>query len=209
MSSGYAVRPVSRSDCEPFILEIHYAKRFPSVSYRFGLFHDEELVGVVTYGTPFSSTLRKGICGEGYELDVLELNRLVLKYNRPNEASRLVGKSLRQLPKNKIIVSYADTAQDHLGVVYQATNFLYSGLSAKRTDMVVEGKEHLHSQSVVDEFRGQPNRAQLMRDKYGDAVKVVPRPRKHRYVFFHGDKKWKKQVLEDFRYPIKDYPRGG
>ena len=209
MSSGYAVRPVSRSDCEPFILEIHYAKRFPSVSYPFGLFHDEELVGIVTYGTPFSSTLRKGICGDDYKLDVLELNRLVLKYNRPNEACRLVGKSLRQLPKNKIIVSYADTAQDHLGVVYQATNFLYSGLSAKRTDTVVAGKEHLHSQSVVDEFRGQPNRAQLMRDKYGDALRTVQRPRKHRYVFFHGDKKWKKQVLEDFRYPIKDYPRGG
>lgn len=209
MSSGYAVRPVSRSDCEPFILEIHYAKRWPSVTYRFGLFQDKELVGVVTYGTPFSSTLRAGICGKGYKLDVLELNRLVLKHNRPNEASRLVGKSLRRLPKNKIIVSYADTAQGHVGLVYQATNFLYSGLSAKRTDWVVEGKEHLHGQSIADEFRGQPERSRLMREKYGDAFKLVPRPRKHRYVFFHGDKKWKKQVLEDFQYPVEDYPKEG
>jgi len=201
------VRKVTRDDCSDFILNIHYAHRYPSVSFAFGLFDNDELIGVVTYGTPPSSSLRKGLCGEDYEKYVLELNRLVLKFNRKNEASFLVGNSLRQLEGNRIVVSFADTQQDHKGYVYQATNFIYCGLSAKRTDWKVKGKEHLHGISVADEFRGQPNRSKLMRDKYGDDFYLAPRPRKHRYVYFVGAKSFKKKAMQCLRYKTEDYPK--
>ena len=217
---GYAVEAVNRQECEPFILKIHYAKRWPSVSYRFGLFYSDELVGVVTYGTPSSSTLRSGIAGERYKNDVLELNRLGLKYNRSNEASVLVGRSIKLLPRNKIIVSFADTSQGHVGYVYQATNFFYTGLSAKRTNWVVKGKEHLHGQSIADEFRNrrskQPTlwgdevtkgRAALMREKYGEDFTLNDRPRKHRYIYFHGGKKWKKDVIKNLNYSLDNYTK--
>ena len=32
--------------------------------------------------------------------------------------------------KPKIVVSYADTSKGHVGYVYQATNFIYTGMSA-------------------------------------------------------------------------------
>src|SRR5690606_38056970 len=131
---------------------VHYAKRVPSISYAFGLFLNNELVGVVTYGTPPSAPLRRGICGDDYKSMVLELNRLCLLYNRKNEASMLVGASLRKLPRPRIVVSFADTNQEHVGYVYQACNFVYCGLSAKRTDWKVKGKEHLHGQTIADEF---------------------------------------------------------
>lgn len=203
----YTVAPVSRKDCEPFILGIHYAKRWPSISYAFGLIDEGELIGVATYGTPPSAPLKRGIAGDAFKADVLELNRLCLKYNRKNEASRLVGQSLRLLPKNKIVVSFADTSQGHIGCVYQATNFIYCGLSAKRTDWKVKGKEHLHGQTIADEFRGVKNRAQAMRDKYGDDFYLAPRPRKHRYIFVTGSKTYKKSVRKALRYQITDYPK--
>ena len=131
------VLPIDRKSCAPFILGIHYAKRWPSISYAYGLFDGQELIGVVTYGTPPSAPLRKGIAGDEFKADVLELNRLCLKYNRKNEASKLVGGSLRLLPKNRIIVSFADTQQGHTGVVYQATNFMYCGLSAKDSELML------------------------------------------------------------------------
>ena len=105
-------------------------------------------------------------------------------------------------------MSYADTSQDHVGYVYQATNFIYTGLSAKRTDWKVRGIEHLHSQSIVDEFRGKPNRSKLMREKYGDDFYSVDRPRKHRYIFIVGSKSYRKQVLKNLKYPIVNYPKG-
>ena len=203
----YEVKQIERSDCEPFIIGIHYAHRWPSVSYAYGLFLNGELTGVVTYGTPASAPLKRGLAGDKYKADVLELNRLCLRDNRPNEASMLVGRSLRMLPCNKLIVSYADTEQGHKGYVYQATNFLYCGLSAKRTDWKVKGKEHLHGQTIADEFRGVENRAQAMRDKYGDDFYLKPRPRKHRYVFLHGDRRWKKAARTAIKYKTMEYPK--
>lgn len=204
----YSVNQVSRSECERYILGIHYAKRWPSISYAYGLFLDGNLCGIVTYGTPPSAPLKRGIAGDDYKADVLELNRLCLLNNIKNEASMLVGRSLKMLPKNKIVVSFADTSQNHSGYVYQATNFIYCGLSAKRTDWKVKGKEHLHGQTIADEFRGVKNRAQAMRDKYGDDFYLAPRPRKHKYIFVTGSKKYKKRVIESLKYKIEPYPKG-
>ena len=201
------IKSVSRKDYLPFMLNIHYAKRVPSVSYAYGLFIADKLEGIVSYGTPPSSTLRRGLAGDKYIGDVLELNRLVLQCNNKNDSSWLIANSLKALPRNKIVVSYADTSQDHVGYVYQATNFIYTGLSAKRTDWKVRGKEHLHSQSIVDEFRGQPNRSKLMREKYGDNFYSIDRPRKHRYIFIVGSKTYRKEVLKNLKYKIKNYPK--
>lgn len=201
-----SIRPVTRADCAPFILDIHYARRWPSISYAFGLFKRSELIGIVTYGTPPSAPLRRGIAGDSYKADILELNRLCLKHNEKNEASMLIAGSLKQLPKGKIIISFADTSQGHQGVVYQAANFIYCGLSAKRTDWKIRGKEHLHGQTVADEFRGTANRAEAMRMKYGDDFYLEPRPRKHRYIYIVGSKSYKRQVLKELKYAILPYP---
>jgi hypothetical protein len=179
----------------------------PSISYAFGLFEGVEMRGVITYGTPSASTLRAGVAGTEYEGIVLELNRLCLADNRPNEASRLVGASLRMLPRPCIVVSFADTEQGHEGIVYQATNFLYTGLSAKRTDWKVKGLEHLHGQTIADQVRGvDGRRVDAIKAKYGDRFYLKPRSRKHRYVMLLGNKYEKRKMLEALRYPVLPYP---
>ena len=200
-------RKIHREDCETFILGIHYAKRWPSISYAYGLFDREELIGVVTYGTPPSAPLRRGIAGDEHIKDVLELNRLCLKYNRKNEASFLVARSLKLLPKRKIIISFADTEQNHKGIVYQASNFIYCGLSAKRTDWALKSKPNLHGQTIADEFRGSTNRAKAMREKYGEDFYLKPRPRKHRYIYVTGSKAFKKEIMGKLKYKIEGYPK--
>ena len=121
------VLPIKSEEAVPWIMQKHYAKRLPSISYAFGLYENNELIGVVTYGIPASNNLCEGICGKDYKEFVIELNRLCLLNNDKNQSSFLVGNSIKMLPKPKIIVSYADTAQGHVGYVYQATNFLFTG----------------------------------------------------------------------------------
>ena len=186
---NYSVNKISYEDTKPFILNIHYAKRMPSISYAYGLFLNNELVGMVSYGSPVSPSLCRGIAGLENKSFVIELNRLVLKYNKKNEASMLVGKSLKLLPKPKIIVSYADTKQNHIGYIYQATNFLFTGTTKPRTD--IAGKNGKHS-----------------RHHLGDKTKRVFRSAKHRYVFINGNKKDKKKLLKELKYPILSYPKG-
>ena len=203
----YNVRAVTRDMCADLILNVHYAHRWPSITYAYGLFLEDCMVGCVTYGTPPSAPLRRGIAGDVFVRDVLELNRLCLYHNKKNEASRLIARSLRLLPHRKIIISFADISVGHVGVVYQATNFTYHGLSAKRTDWKVRGKEHLHGQTVADEFRGCADRRSLMVEKYGDAFYLAPRARKHRYIYITGDARDRAAIYPHIRYKRKDYPR--
>ena len=136
---------------------------------------------------------------------MLELNRLVLLNNKPHEASRLVGASLKLLPKPKVIVSYADTKQDHDGIVYQATNFIYTGLSSKFLDPVVKGLEHQHHATYA---HGLSNK-QLI-EKFGaENVYFIERSRKHRYITFVGSKTQRKQMRKDLRYQVLPYPKKG
>tara|TARA_R110000772_G_scaffold6284_1_gene22052 strand:+ start:1183 stop:1839 length:657 start_codon:yes stop_codon:yes gene_type:complete len=186
--SNYVIRRIQHKETLPFILKIHYAKRIPSISYAFGLFQNKVLVGIVSYGMPASASLCEGIAGKNNKKYVLELNRLVLKNNKKNEASMLIGASFKLLPKPKIIVSYADTKQQHLGIVYQATNFMFTGTTKERTD--IAGEQGKHS-----------------RHHLGDKTKRVLRSAKHRYIYVIGNKKDKRQLKNAINYKVKNYPK--
>jgi hypothetical protein len=200
------VRKITRADAIGRILNDHYAHRIPSISYAFGLFDAGLMCGVVTYGTPPSAPLRSGICGPEYASIVLELNRLVIDKGAPaNGASHLIGRSLRLLPRPRIVVSFADTGAGHIGYVYQATNAIYTGLSAKRTDWKIRGEEHLHGATIADRSRGKPDRAKWMKEVYGDRFYLSNRPQKHRYIYFVG---CSKKIRQSLRYPVMQYPKG-
>lgn len=155
---------------------------------------------------PSSATLRDGIAGAENAKFVLELNRLCIESNNKNAASFLVGRSLRLLPKPSIVVSYADTAQNHVGYVYQACNFMYTGLSAKRTDWKVKGMEHLHSQTIVDMSKNlDRSGVQFMREKFGDDFYLLERSRKHRYIYVTGKNK---ALVNAIKYTQEPYPKG-
>jgi len=188
VSTNLKVLPIKSEEASPWILKKHYAKRLPSISYAFGLYDGINLVGVVTYGIPASNSLCEGICGKEYKEFVIELNRLCLLDNAKNQSSYLVANSIKLLPKPKIVVSYADTAQGHVGYVYQATNFLFTGTTKERTDMSAgEGK---HSRHATD-----PSIRQF-------------RSAKHRYVYFHGNKTEKKLLQRKLNYDVLPYPKG-
>jgi hypothetical protein len=193
-------------EVSPWLLQKHYARRMPPISYAFGLFAPD-LVGVVTYGVPSSSSLRVGLCGNQWKNNVLELNRLVCNEGK-NYASFLVANSLKHLPQPTIVVSYADTAMGHIGYIYQATNFIYTGLSAKKQDYKIRGMENLHNQTINDIARGQENRLAFLKAKFGDDFFMEERSRKHRYIFFCGNKYQKRQMLNDLKYDIEPYPKG-
>ena len=197
---NYHVERISYEDTKPFILDIHYAKRMPSITYAFGMYEQNKLVGVVCYGSPPSPSLCKGIAGEQNKSLVIELNRLVLKNNEKNQASMLIGASLKLLPKPKIIVSYADTEQDHIGVVYQATNFIYTGLSDKRKEWRIKNC-NIHSKTVCEMHTLEERKSDKNR------FEQVDRPRKHRYIYLLANKRDKSRLTKELNYEIQPSPK--
>jgi len=202
MDSQWNVVSIPSKQVYPWILHKHYAKRIPNIVYSYGLFIGSILQGIITYGIPASPSLTMGLCGEQYKDIVLELNRLCLDEGHDrNMASYFVAQTLRMLPKPSIVVSYADTSMDHVGYIYQATNFLYTGLSAKRTEWREIGL-NTHSRTVVG------NHSHEERVGNPDRFAQVDRPQKHRYVYFVGTRRDKKKLHNALNYAELPYPKG-
>ena len=183
------VLPIKYDDTKDWLLNVHYLKRMPPMTYCFGLFDDDgECLGIVTYGVPASGPLCRGICGEQWERNVFELNRMVFRNPVKNGCSQLVSGSIKILPKPMIIVSYADTGFGHVGKVYQACNFIYTGMSAKRRDWAMPDGRHPRQATRTEE--------------------TVERSSKHRYIFIHASKSDRKKILKDLNYKIEPYPNG-
>lgn len=209
----YSVKPIGFDDCRQWCLYKHYARRIPCISYAFGLYDGElTLQGIVTYGVPASHSLVVGAMGGEFSDTFLELNRLCVNEGLPRNAlSFLVSQSLQMLPRPMVVVSYADSGQNHHGYIYQATNWLYTGLSDRHISYEVEGLEGKHSRHLMDDTekvgRGGEKLATLI-EKYGDRVTVTERSRKHRYFYFLGSKTQRRRMRQALQYPIEPYPKG-
>jgi hypothetical protein len=202
MLGDWSVRPIDNATAQDVVVKHHYLHRKAPCSQAFGLFDDAgELRGVVMYGTPSSSSLRAGIAGKEHANNVVELTRLWIDDSTPkNSESYLIGNSIKHCGK-EIVVSFADTSQNHLGIVYQATNWIYTGLSAKRTDWQVQGIDK-HGHTWADKYT-----AVEMRELFGDKFTLVPRSRKHRYIYLNARGKRRKELLALLRYEQQPYPK--
>lgn len=204
----YTIRRINYAEAMNVIVKEHYLHRKAPCSIAFGLFLSsdngflsDELKGVICYGTPSSSSLRIGIAGKEHTHNVIELTRLWVCDSVPrNGESYLIGNTLKQCGK-EIVVSYAEIQQGHLGVVYQATNWIYTGLSAKRTNWTIAGIDK-HCQTLADKYT-----AKQIREKYGDRFSLQDRPRKHRYVFINAKGNRRKHLLSSLLYKQEPYPK--
>lgn len=182
-------------DYRDLIMNFHYAHRMPSVSFAYGLFYNDKLMGVVTYGQPASRTLQTGFFGKEHAHRVIELNRLYIKdevsQTIPNITSEFVAWSLKQLkPYNKAVVSFSDLGMSHSGGIYRATNFMYLGKTPARTDKFSGfGKHSRHY------------------DKEAKEVLRVYRTQKMKYLYLAMDKTHKKQYMKLLKYPVLEYPK--
>lgn len=202
------VERIHRDTAMSYTTKYHYLKRVSPCNLAFGLFVDDILgmpciKGVAVYGVPVSSTLLKGVCGESEAHNVYELNRVWVADDMPkNTESYFIAQTLKHLDR-EIIISYADSAQGHVGVIYQATNWIYTGMTNPIKDPRVKGLEHQHWQTYAHGMR----KAEL-EEKYGDRLYWEARSKKHRYVFFACGKRRRKQLRKKLKYPTLPYPKG-
>ena len=89
-------------------------------------------------------------------------------------------RSLRKHTTLKFIVSYADPAEGHLGIIYQATGWLYTGRSEAVPLYDLGDGVPRHSRSFAHAFGTHSTRYFQQR---GIDVKLVPQVAKHRYIY--------------------------
>jgi hypothetical protein len=184
------------------VVKHHYLHSMPGgTRLAFGVFLGPRLMGAATFGVGPKNAYRL-VEGASPD-DSLTLTRLWLSDDLPlNGESRVLGIALRCLRRHtsvKFLVTYADPAQGHLGIIYQATNWLYTGLSEAMPLYDLGDGRARHSRSLSHAYG--THSVQHFAD-HGVNVRLVPQQTKHRYVHFL-DPAWRNRL----RVPMPPYPK--
>ena len=146
----WTTRIVSHAVASRFIADHHYAKGTANTSQvRLGLFPasssfwDLDIMGACLYMPAPLKAVQSVGCAP---TEALSLSRLAIHPDVPtNGASYLIGASIRHirktLPHIRVLMSWADEGQGHLGQIYRATNWTYVGPTSKHYSWVdADGK---------------------------------------------------------------------
>ena len=174
--------------------QFHYSKSVPAVQYAYNVYNDnDEWCGCIVYGGGANNNLAKAFGMNSGE--VLELERVALN-GKQEYTSKAVAMTLKQIHKDnplvKMIVSYSDHRQKHLGTIYQATNWIYLGLSiTSDTQYFYKGK-WTHERTI---------NAQRNRDELKKTLPKRENSNKFKYVFCFDKKERKKYLALAQPYP--------
>lgn len=187
--NDYLVVPVELSKVRAFIEEWHYSKSVNGlkVSQCYGLYDSAgTLLGAMLFGQLSTTAWKKYAVEEAH---VVELRRMVVADECPiNTNTWFMAKALKHLKrefKYRVCVSYADPYHDHVGIVYQAANWVYVGRTA--ADIVLETPEgkRYHSRAMRTKYNGQlkPFAKRLVGLHNAGLLREVPVPGKHIYLY--------------------------
>lgn len=172
----------------------HYAKSVPATQFAYNVYNgDDEWCGCIVYSGGANNHMA-GEYGKVYG-EVLELVRVALN-GKQECTSQAVAMSLKHLKKDNplvsMIVSYADSRQGHLGIIYQATNWIYLGERKTATREYYLNGRWVHRRSID----AMPNHLELVKSLPSREGSV-----KHKYLFCFSKKDRKQYMKQALPYP--------
>lgn len=197
------IKPVSKKIARICIETNHYTKSYYfATKFNYGLFRDGMIVGIICYGVPHSHNLKSSIAGKTYKNKILELNRLWIKDSEiKNTESWFIAQTMKLLKGCDILVSFAEPEQGHVGTIYQATNWLYTGQGNTHKYLVPKG----HIKHVLTGLYGY-RKADLVRIYGKDNLEYKSVQGKHRYIYILN-KRQKELIKSRLKLKIKNYPK--
>lgn len=150
---------------------------------KIGAWENLKFIGTVIFSRGASSNL-----SSPYRLtqdQCCELTRVALsKHKTP--VSKILSIAIKFLKKNspdlKLIVSFADPNEGHHGGIYQATNWIYTGKSAKSYKYIDKNGREWHSRQVSEKGYNIQQGRRRKTVKPSECKKIMCEG-KHRYLF--------------------------
>lgn len=180
----------------------HYSKVLPVCNFKIGVWENNKFIGAIIYGMGGGNSTNGKQYGLAERFEVAELTRVALS-RHVNPVSRMISVSIKILkrhnPKLKLLISFADeSGQRHLGKIYQAGNWIYTGVFDGDGGFIIHGKT-MHNRSVYS--KGWVQNLEWLR-KHVDPNCQRGATRKHRYLY-PLDEETRQKVLK-FKKP---YPK--
>lgn len=165
------------------VMTWHYSRKMPnSKLVKVGVWEGGAFVGAIIYGSGANRHLARPFGLKSTE--VCELVRVALAPGRDHPTSRCVAVSLkmlrRQSPGLRLVVSYADSGQGHIGTIYQAGNWFFLGASAQSYLKVLG--EIVHPRTIYDRYGPGGQRLTWLQQHVDPAAERVPMEAKLKYA---------------------------
>ena len=178
-------------------LHFHYARSVPANQYSYNIYENGEWCGVIIYSSGATNNIA---CPFGMvQGEVLELVRVALN-GKQSHTSECVAASLKQLhkdaPQVKLIVSFADAGQKHLGIIYQATNWIYLGEKDTGHSYTIVHGQKTHVRSLFAKYG--THSTKWIKEHVDPNAEYIPHGSKHKYIFCFPRKlrrEWEKKAL--------------
>lgn len=183
----------------------HYSKRMPkSKLVKIGVWEDRQFIGVVIFGVGATPEIGKEFGLNKFQM--CELVRVALN-NHNVFVSKIISRCIKllhkQSPKIRLIVSFADTAQEHLGSIYQASNWVYTGSKCYHAYKVLGNIEH--PRTLYDRYGVGGQSIDWLHQHIDPKAERIITDAKHRYLY-PLDKAMRRQILPLAQpYPKRDH----
>lgn len=176
-NSNYTVRLVEQKIAKQFIIEKHYSHSYPVGCVNLGAYYGEELIGIIVFGMSCQAKMASSIVPILNQGDYYELQRLYVDdCTKTGFETWFVSKSISWIKENRpnivMLVSFADPYYGHVGTIYQAGNWIYTGSNKGGYVYIDENDKVMHARTIA---KGKVDKSKLEKEW---------RPGKHRYVMF-------------------------
>ncbi|MGH9268533.1 MAG: hypothetical protein ACRD0D_10190 [Acidimicrobiales bacterium] len=159
--SRYRVEALDERRAKAYVLANHYSASYPSAQLRYGLFEGATLVGVAVLGVPMQPKVLTNPFPDLVPcVESMELSRLVLADRVPaNGENWFLAAVFAEAASAGVrgIVAFADPVPrllegrvvfpGHIGIIYQASNAVFAGRSAPRTQTLLRTGEVLNDRA--------------------------------------------------------------
>lgn len=195
------------------IKHYHYSRSMPPSELNLGFYIDGKLNTVLVFSQGVNCYYKEFIKDKNFtEKNLWELVRLFsFDWAEKNIESYCIGQSIKYIkekhPNIKFLISYADPFHSHIGVIYQATNWLYTGLSSVLPlyKDKVSGRI-IHNRTFNEYAKKYPKLNYKEVAKKLD-YEILISPPKHRYVMFVCSKKERKKLMPNLKLKFQIYPK--
>jgi len=131
----------------------HYSRSLPcSKTARLGVWEDDKFIGAVV----FAWGANRHLAGE-YKLKMTECAELcrVALNKHATPVSKILAIAVKMLKRQmtgiRLLVSYADLNQGHLGKIYQASNWVFVGETGTEAGIMLNGKS-THRRTINSKY---------------------------------------------------------
>ena len=172
---------------------------------KIGVWESGEFIGSVLFSRGANNNLGKPY-GLG-PIEVCELTRVALAAHEA-PVSRIVAQALRMLRTKesglRLVVSFADENHDHVGTIYQAGGWVYTGRSKSNPKYITRQGQVLH-QRQVSKVGWKRQYGEMQRVPRFDECQVIPQLDKYRYLMPLDDAM--RAQIEPLRKPYPKRPK--